>query len=116
MLITTIFQRPSTDVEWWTTVMPEEIRNHYKQTYDDTGKRIGEEYVYSEDGLTMTFLSRWVDDPMVAAEFSDDPIVKYWKDLRKYYCDSVGIVLVSQIMSYYDSDLNEEITIDVTPS
>ena len=92
MLITIKYTRPSTNVSWWTTIMPLEIKDHYQATYITPGHLIEESFVESQDGLELTHIGHWSGDPDVLTMFLVDPVVNAWKGIRAQHCSENGIL------------------------
>jgi len=92
----TQYRRTSIDIPWWYTIQPEEVKQHYKVTYEDPGYRLGETFTESEDGLLLTHEGLWSDTALPLVELFDawmaDETVNKWKEDRQKYCDSVGII------------------------
>jgi hypothetical protein len=100
MKIITRYHRPSTNVAWWTDIIPPYVKEHYQKTYIDTGMRLSEEFEISEDGLTMSHIAYWIEDENVMFAFLRDPIVAEWKKIREEYCNSVNITKEESEMIY----------------
>jgi hypothetical protein len=87
------YNRPSVDVPWWTTIIPEYVRDYYNNAYISQNK-LSEEWAESENGLTLYHNSLYHSvDPSEFVTWSTDPIVQSWFVMREEYCDSVGITV-----------------------
>ena len=110
MKIITRYHRPSTDIAWWTEIMPEYIKEHYKTAYMDPGFRLSERFELSEDGLTLSHIAEWIEDANVLIMWLEDPVINEWKRIRGEYCDSVNIVKDESINYYGTSGDSEPLT------
>jgi len=108
----TVYVRPSVDVPWWYTIQPEEVKTHYKQTYEDPGHRVEERFIESEDGLRLTHEAEWAKTSAPFDEISsmwmNDPIVNQWKETRQLYCDNVGITRFPTTIIWRDTSNTEK--------
>lgn len=100
MKSTKIYTRPSKDIKWWTEIMPEDVKNRYKTEYKDPGYFLKEEFIESEDGLTLTWISEWIDDPIILYNFLSDSVIITWKINRDRYCEANNISYSHTHMSY----------------
>lgn len=87
------YDRPSVNVPWWTTIIPEYVTEYYTNAYKNQGK-LSEEWAESEDGLSLYHNSLYHSvDPAEFVTWSTDPIVSAWFVMRQEYCDSVEIIV-----------------------
>ena len=89
--ITNVFQRPNTDVPFHIINMTQELFEHVKTTYKDTGKIVSTGVTKSDDLLTMTAIWIW-KTPEDHKEYQADPIIKEWIELNNNYNLANGII------------------------
>jgi len=87
------YDRPNVNILWWTTVIPEYVKEYYNLTYISQGK-LSEEWAESEDGLSLYHNSLYHGvDPIDFENWVTDPVVSSWLAMRQEYCNSVGIII-----------------------
>jgi hypothetical protein len=89
--------RPNTTVEFFAIRnFPDplgEFKQYMDTTYMSTGKLIDSDETISEDGLTKTIVTTWVDEA-AATQWVNDPICnEKFTNLYKQHCQDNGITI-----------------------
>jgi|688.fasta_scaffold657285_2 hypothetical protein len=89
--------RPNTSVEFFSIKDYPQIQEVFKQymyqTYMSTGKLLASDETISEDGLTKTVVTWWLDEQS-ANEWTADPICSAnFTNLYKQHCQDNGITI-----------------------
>jgi hypothetical protein len=81
--VTRSWTRPNTSVEW--DVVPPDLREYIRQTYEQTGKRLSVTRTDSEDQLTRTHSEIWDSENDYNAFQADTSLRQYWSSKRAVY-------------------------------
>jgi hypothetical protein len=95
--ITNVYQRPNTDVPFHNVNMTQELFEHVKTTYKDTGKAVSVSVTKSDDLLTMTAIWVW-NTPEDYTEYQADPLVKEWITATKNHNSINEITHISKLI------------------
>jgi hypothetical protein len=91
MKFTRTYTRPSVDIPFHIDSRPQEIRDFYQTEYIGPG-HLTEEITYSEDGLIMTIMQNWVDNPELIMGWMNHPKTVEWFKQRDNYNAENGII------------------------
>jgi hypothetical protein len=67
------------------------VTDFYETEYISNGQ-LTEEITYSEDGLVMTIIQHWIDDPEIILSWMNHPITMAWFEQRDNYNAENGII------------------------
>ena len=81
-LVTRIIKRNDVNVSF--THTHPEFAGHFEENYRSTGKFLGGEETISEDGLTLTIVSRWADQAAFEEQRADPSLNKFDVDCCAY--------------------------------
>jgi|LauGreDrversion4_2_1035121.scaffolds.fasta_scaffold584514_2 hypothetical protein len=99
MKFTRHYTRPSTDVPFHLEFRPKEVQDFYQTEYIDHG-HLTEEVTYSEDGLIMTIVQNWVDNPELIIGWMNHPTTLAWFEQRDNYNAEKGIIKSNSTYEY----------------
>ncbi len=91
MKFTRTYTRPSTDIPFHIDSRPQSVSDFYRTDYVEPGY-LTEEITYSDDGLIMTIVQNWVDNPELIMGWMNHPITVEWFRQRDQYNDQNGII------------------------
>jgi hypothetical protein len=106
MKMTKIYKRPNTTVSWWVDMIPQNVKDRMKSNFIDTGYLLSEEFIYSDDGLTLTWKQEWSDQQGVMGQFINDEVLSQWRVDRETYCQENGIESGMTYMEFVTDGVN----------
>lgn len=92
IICTRVYTRSNPNIPWHGQVLMTSAVNQKLVSYSTSGKMINVEKTFSEDGLTFTHKSYWLDQTAFDEYDNDPDLQEFWQQ-RNAYCQAVGITI-----------------------